>query len=186
MVLVGLAGDRRVVAATEAAVAGIAQAHAAVAAPAMFGRQWDKNRFRTPYLRNALWEAGYAVDTLETAVPWSAVEGIAADLAPALRRGLADEGERVHAFMHLSHVYPTGSSLYTTYIWRLAPDPDVKRSHAGAGSRGSRARRSSPPAGRSATSTASGPTTPPGSRPKRAPSGWRRWRGSRGPSIRAG
>ena len=50
---------------------------------------------------------------------------MAAALAPAIRRGLADEGERVHAFTHLSHVYPTGSSLYTTFVFRLADDPDV-------------------------------------------------------------
>ncbi len=33
-------------------------------------------------------------------------------------------GERVHAFSHLSHVYPTGSSLYATYVFRQAADPD--------------------------------------------------------------
>ncbi|MBN1964734.1 MAG: FAD-binding oxidoreductase, partial [Anaerolineae bacterium] len=32
--------------------------------------------------------------------------------------------ERVHVFSHLSHLYPTGSSLYTTYVFRLADDPD--------------------------------------------------------------
>ena len=31
------------------------------------GRQWYKNRFLVAYLRNSLWEAGYAVDTLEMA-----------------------------------------------------------------------------------------------------------------------
>jgi len=94
-------------------------------APATFGRQWQKSSFRTPYLRNTLWEAGYAIDTLETAVPWDRVPAMAATLAPAIRRGLADEGERVHAFTHLSHVYPTGSSLYTTFVFRLADDPEV-------------------------------------------------------------
>ena len=33
-------------------------------------------------------------------------------------------GERVHAFSHLSHLYTSGSSLYATYVFRLAPDPD--------------------------------------------------------------
>jgi alkyldihydroxyacetonephosphate synthase len=41
-----------------------------------------------------------------------------------LRRGLESDGERVHAFSHLSHVYPSGSSLYTTYLFRLSDDPD--------------------------------------------------------------
>jgi alkyldihydroxyacetonephosphate synthase len=37
---------------------------------------------------------------------------------------LEASGERVHAFSHLSHAYPSGSSLYVTYVYRLAADPD--------------------------------------------------------------
>src|SRR5262249_50703526 len=37
------------------------------------GRQWLRSRFRVPDLRDSLWELGYAVDTLETALPWSAL-----------------------------------------------------------------------------------------------------------------
>ncbi len=125
MVLLGLVGRRRLAAAAFADVLAIGRRYGAVRAPATFGRQWQRNRFRTPYLRNTLWDAGYAVDTLETAVAWDRVPAMAAALAPAIRRGLADEDERVHAFTHLSHVYPTGSSLYTTFIFRLADDPDV-------------------------------------------------------------
>ena len=44
--------------------------------------------------------------------------------ARALRHGLDDAGERVHAFSHLSHVYPDGSSLYATYVFRRSADPD--------------------------------------------------------------
>ena len=61
-----------------------------------------------PDLRDALWDAGYAVDTLETAVDWSRLPDLAAALGRALRHGLDDRGERVHAFSHLSHLYPTG------------------------------------------------------------------------------
>jgi alkyldihydroxyacetonephosphate synthase len=31
----------------------------------------------------------------------------------------------VHVFTHLSHLYPSGSSLYLTFIYRLATDPDA-------------------------------------------------------------
>jgi alkyldihydroxyacetonephosphate synthase len=112
-------------AATFAEVLAIAHAFDAVRAPATFGRQWQRSRFRTPYLRNTLWAAGYGIDTLETAVAWDRVPAMAASLAPVIRRGLAGDDERVHAFTHLSHVYPTGSSLYTTFVFRLAHDPDV-------------------------------------------------------------
>ena len=88
------------------------------------GSAWRHSRFSAPYLRNALWDAGYAVDTLETATDWTALPGLAAELGRTLRHGLEAVGERVHAFSHLSHGYPSGSSLYTTYIFRLATDPD--------------------------------------------------------------
>jgi alkyldihydroxyacetonephosphate synthase len=88
------------------------------------GAAWRRERFAAPYLRNALWEAGYAVDTLETAAPWPDIARLAETLGPALRHALDDEDERVHAFSHLSHLYPTGSSLYVTYLFRIADDPD--------------------------------------------------------------
>ncbi|HET7472203.1 MAG TPA: FAD-linked oxidase C-terminal domain-containing protein, partial [Candidatus Limnocylindrales bacterium] len=66
---------------------------------------------------------GYAIDTLETAVPWSGLPELAAAVGRALRHGLDDDGERVHAFSHVSHVYPSGSSLYATYVFRRPPDP---------------------------------------------------------------
>ena len=33
-------------------------------------------------------------------------------------------GERIHVFTHLSHVYPQGASIYTTYLFRISTDPD--------------------------------------------------------------
>ncbi|MFO7623223.1 MAG: FAD-linked oxidase C-terminal domain-containing protein, partial [Anaerolineales bacterium] len=89
-----------------------------------FGQQRHKNRFRTPYLRNTLWERGYAVDTLETATEWSNVGKMVAEVDGALRAALAPSGEKVHVFTHLSHLYPYGSSTYTTYLFRLCADTD--------------------------------------------------------------
>lgn len=124
MLLLGVTGRRRLVTATIREARQLLRAHGAVSATPAFGRQWQRGRFRTPYLRNALWDAGYAVDTLETATDWSSVPALASALAGALRPGLDDIGERVHAFTHLSHVYPSGSSIYTTYLFRIAADPD--------------------------------------------------------------
>ncbi|MCC7206317.1 MAG: FAD-binding oxidoreductase [Anaerolineae bacterium] len=90
----------------------------------VLGQQWSHSRFRTPYLRNTLWQMGYGVDTLETAVPWSGVTGMIAAIESGLERALSAFGERIHVFTHLSHVYPHGSSVYTTVVFRLAPDPD--------------------------------------------------------------
>lgn len=102
----------------------IAGARGGVHVGDVFGRQWQKSRFRTPYLRNTLWERGYAVDTLETATTWTNTPTMITAIETALRGALADLGERIHVFTHLSHVYPHGTSVYTTYVFRLASDAD--------------------------------------------------------------
>jgi alkyldihydroxyacetonephosphate synthase len=89
-----------------------------------FGEQWHKNRFRTPYLRNALWEMGYGVDTLETATDWGNTLQMIDQIESALHDAISHTGDRIHIFTHLSHVYPFGSSIYTTYLFRLTEDPD--------------------------------------------------------------
>jgi alkyldihydroxyacetonephosphate synthase len=124
LLLVAASGRERIVEAAVRAVAEIARRAGGVAVGGSLGRRWLATRFRTPDLRDALWDAGYAVDTLETATDWTRIPGLAVAVARALRHGLEDAGERVHAFSHLSHVYPSGSSLYVTYIFRLAADPD--------------------------------------------------------------
>ncbi|MCY1487110.1 putative FAD-linked oxidoreductase [compost metagenome] len=86
----------------------------------LLGRKWAEGRFRFPYLRETLWQAGYVVDTLETATDWCNVDNLLGRIETSLRNGLADEGERVHVFTHLSHVYGEGSSIYTTYVFRPA------------------------------------------------------------------
>ena len=88
------------------------------------GAAWRRSRFRTPYLRNTLWEMGYAVDTVETATPWSAVARTLTGIESALRDGIAARGERVHVFTHLSHLYPTGASIYTTFVFRAGAGPE--------------------------------------------------------------
>lgn len=124
LLLVIVTGRRRLLRSARGEVGSIVRQHRGIGAPGSLGRRWLAERFRSPYLRNTLWEAGYAVDTVETATDWAGLPELARSVVSALRGGLADEGERVHAFSHLSHVYPTGSSLYTTFIFRIAPDPD--------------------------------------------------------------
>ena len=82
------------------------------------GDRWRRNRFRGVYLRNALWEHGYAVDTVETAVDWPRVRAMVAAIESAAADSFA--GEAIHSYTHLSHVYAQGSSVYSTFIFRLA------------------------------------------------------------------
>jgi len=125
MLLFGATGSKALVKMARKAALDISKHNKGVeVAGQTFGKQWAKGRFRTPYLRNTLWEMGYAIDTLETAVSWHKIDKTLAAIEAALRPGLAEWGERVHVFTHLSHIYPTGASIYTTYLFRLADDPD--------------------------------------------------------------
>ncbi len=123
LLLVGVSGRRRVSKAAAAEAASVLRKHHGTRIPSL-ARAWYRTRFRSPYLRNALWSAGYGSDTLETATDWSHLPGLLARVEASLTSALAPWGERAHVFTHLSHVYPSGSSLYVTWLFRLAADPD--------------------------------------------------------------
>lgn len=124
MLLLGFTGRRTIVRAARKEALDLAAQEGGIHVGRTFGRQWQKSRFRTPYLRNTLWDVGYAVDTVETATEWSNVPAMIEAIEAAVRPALESSGERVHVFTHLSHLYPTGASVYTTYLFRLASDPD--------------------------------------------------------------
>jgi alkyldihydroxyacetonephosphate synthase len=124
LVIVGASGLERFVEGAVREAGTILKRHGGVAVGGSIGRRWIATRFRSADLRDTLWDAGYALDTLETAVDWTRVPDLAAAIGRALRHGLDGSGERVHAFSHLSHVYPDGSSIYATYVFRRAADPD--------------------------------------------------------------
>ena len=125
MCLIGFIGSKKQVATAKQEVLSICRAYRGVNTGKAMGEAWKINRFLAPYLRNTLWDSGYAVDTLETALPWDRVTPTMNRVEAVIRNSLAPWNEKVHVFSHLSHVYPTGSSIYTTFVWRLAERPDV-------------------------------------------------------------
>lgn len=124
MLLLGVTGAARAVRSARRDALAVARAHGGVHAGARPGAGWVKNRFRSAYLRNSLWDAGYAVDTMETCLNWPAVTAYMREVEQAAREVFQRDGERVHAYTHLSHVYRQGCSVYSTFVWRLGGDPD--------------------------------------------------------------
>ena len=125
MLLAGVTGSEREARDARSALRDIVGRHRGIAVGTSIGRAWAKNRFRGPYLRNGLWDAGIAVETVETCVPWSGAAAMLASIEGAGRVSLVAENERVHVFTHLSHVYRQGCSVYTTFVYRLAADADA-------------------------------------------------------------
>lgn len=79
-------------------------------------KAWEHGRFNAPYLRDALLSAGALCETLETATNWSNVAALKAAVTDALTRSLEDSGTPALVLCHISHVYPTGASLYFTVV----------------------------------------------------------------------
>jgi alkyldihydroxyacetonephosphate synthase len=79
------------------------------------GRAWLASRFAGPYLRDDLIDRGVLVETLETATAWSNL----AHLYDTVRGALVG----AHIGCHVSHLYPTGASLYFTILARQDADP---------------------------------------------------------------
>jgi alkyldihydroxyacetonephosphate synthase len=124
MLLLGFSGSSNSVRSNRSEALNITKKLGGVHVGKTIGGQWHKNRFRTPYFRNTLWEMGYGLDTLETAVDWGKTPLMVDQIELAINSAIADFGEKVHIFTHLSHVYPYGSSVYTTYLFRLADKPE--------------------------------------------------------------
>lgn len=122
MMTVGLTGSKATVKFALRELKKVIKPFGAVGTGQLLGKKWVANRFKAPYLRESLWQLGYAVDTLETAVDWPRVTPTVNAIEAALREGLKDEGEPVLAFTHLSHLYAQGSSIYTTYAYRVGRD----------------------------------------------------------------
>jgi alkyldihydroxyacetonephosphate synthase len=124
LLLVSASGPEKLVELAVREVGSIVRRYGGTGVGGSLGRQWSRTRFRTPDLRDSLWDAGYAVDTLETAADWSRIGDLTARVPAVLGSALEGDDERVHVFSHLSHLYPSGSSVYVTYVFRLADDPD--------------------------------------------------------------
>ncbi|MEV5407653.1 FAD-binding oxidoreductase [Thermopolyspora sp. NPDC052614] len=86
------------------------------------GEGWAKGRFGAPYLRDALLSHGATVETLETAGFWSDLPRLYEAVRGALTAALSDRTTPL-VMCHVSHVYPTGASLYFTVATAQSGDP---------------------------------------------------------------
>ena len=121
MLMLGVSADPRTARHALREARRLLAQHGAVYIGTAMGSKWATNRFKGPYLRNNLWDLGYAADTIETAVDWPQVKPLMLAMEQAARDVFEGYGERVHAFTHLSHLYPQGSSIYSQYVWPIAP-----------------------------------------------------------------
>lgn len=87
--------------------------HGGVRLGPVAARSWEKGRFSAPYLRDHLIGRGLLVETLETAQSFTGAMTTYRAVQSAIQEAL---GDRASVQCHISHVYPSGVSLYYTFI----------------------------------------------------------------------
>jgi len=82
------------------------------------GRAWLRGRYAGPYLRDALLDRAVMAETLETATSWTNLSNLHEAVGSALRDSLRRRGTPPLVLCHVSHLYPSGASLYFTFLAR--------------------------------------------------------------------
>jgi alkyldihydroxyacetonephosphate synthase len=91
------------------------------------GEAWAASRFAGPYLRDDMLGLCVMVETLETATQWSGLMDLHAAVGEALREALAARGTPARVMCHVSHLYPSGASLYFTFLARQEEGAEIEQ-----------------------------------------------------------
>jgi alkyldihydroxyacetonephosphate synthase len=86
------------------------------------GDAWLRSRYAGPYLRDELLNHRVLVETLETATSWANLGALHHAVGEALRTALSGRGTPPLVMCHVSHLYPSGASLYFTFLARQEDD----------------------------------------------------------------
>ena len=122
LAIAGYEGSASDVGARRHAASAVLEAAGGQAVPGA-GETWARDRYRGPYLRDALLDAGALVETLETVAFWSALPRLYEGVITALRESLSAQGAPPVVVCHISHVYAAGASLYFTVACAQLDDP---------------------------------------------------------------
>jgi alkyldihydroxyacetonephosphate synthase len=133
IVITGFEGEADEVAARAKRARAILAGAGGLALGSRPGEAWLRSRYGGPYLRDELLDRGVMVETLETATTWSAIERLHAAVAEALRTSMAARGTPALVGCHVSHLYPSGASLYFTWLARQEQGAELEQWRAAKG-----------------------------------------------------
>jgi alkyldihydroxyacetonephosphate synthase len=114
--IVGFEGERGEVARRAALATRLLRGDGGLSLGAAPGRAWARDRYRGPYLRDSLLDHAVLTETLETAHEWSSLTSLYRAVRKAIGRALEERGTPGLVMCHVSHLYPSGASLYFTFI----------------------------------------------------------------------
>jgi alkyldihydroxyacetonephosphate synthase len=122
LAIIGFEGTEEDVEERRRRTGGLLRAGGGVALGHRPGEAWLRGRYAGPYLRDELLDRGILVETLETATTWAKLGDLHRAVGDALRSALAGRGTPPIVMCHVSHLYPSGASLYFTFLARQEED----------------------------------------------------------------
>jgi alkyldihydroxyacetonephosphate synthase len=122
LAILGFEGDEESVEERRRRASGLLRAGGGVALGHRPGDAWLRSRYAAPYLRDELLDLGVMAETLETASSWANLESLHRAVGDALRKTLGERGTPTLVGCHVSHLYPSGASLYFTFLARQEED----------------------------------------------------------------
>ncbi|HZB06341.1 MAG TPA: FAD-binding oxidoreductase [Thermoleophilaceae bacterium] len=122
LAIVGFEGDEEEVDDRRRRTGALLRAGGGVALGHRPGDAWLRSRYAAPYLRDELLDRGVLVETLETAATWANLGALHHAVGEALRAALSGRGTPALVMCHVSHLYPSGASLYFTFLARQEED----------------------------------------------------------------
>lgn len=125
--ILGCEGKRDEVAGRMKSIQAICRRNGAVPLGKSAGGEWYHGRYDHPYLRDIMFGWGVMTDTLETSTTWDNIMNLYRTTKDAIRQALADFGSKSIVTCHLSHSYPTGSSLYFIFLGKIAKGREVEQ-----------------------------------------------------------
>jgi alkyldihydroxyacetonephosphate synthase len=90
------------------------------------GREWMRDRYALPYLRDTLLSHGIMVGTVETATTWSNLMHLYKAMVTAMKGvvSITNGGSSGYVMTHISHACEYGASLGSTFLGRQVGEPD--------------------------------------------------------------
>lgn len=125
LAIFGYEGEPNGIQRKRAAASGIVRSGGGLYLGQSPGERWIEGRYEGPYLRDALLDRGLLVETLETATLWSGLDDLYAAVQQALVESLTARGTPPLVMCHISHIYPSGGSLYFTFICKRESGAEV-------------------------------------------------------------
>ncbi len=116
--ILGFEGEEEEVERRRRHTAGLLRAGGGISVGTRPGEAWLRSRYAGPYLRDELLDRRVMVETLETATSWANLGTLHGAVGDALRTALGERGTPPLVMCHVSHLYPSGASLYFTFLAR--------------------------------------------------------------------